>query len=367
MANALVKDGREMLALIPPRGSVAAAVQAAPPGQPGCGGLPPPSGLGNGRPRIGVGSRCAGVLGPPGGDGRVRRAGRADAGAAAARRRKPEPGRRHRGLHRRLYHLEHPAQGALDAEDWRASSGAAVRHGSEGGGGVRARAAGDDVLVRHHPLRRRPPRPCRRLPVLRHAAAAPAGRRPRDEAGAQRHRRRRRHPAQGTRARRALPRPGGRGDGALRRRDGPAEPPAGVLRAPGHLGDLGDPLADRRRARGRPRLRVRRLGVLQRGDLPASSGASAGSGGTTCWRSPPSRAAGPTTRTSATRSTSCCGSHRCPTSRPGSRAGGRVGRAGTSSARPWRCASSARRSTSTEEGAISCSRTTSARRPSPSR
>jgi 8-hydroxy-5-deazaflavin:NADPH oxidoreductase len=32
MANALVKDGREMLALIPPRGSVAAGVQAALPG-----------------------------------------------------------------------------------------------------------------------------------------------------------------------------------------------------------------------------------------------------------------------------------------------------------------------------------------------
>ena len=32
MANALVKDGREMLALIPPRGSVAAALQAALPG-----------------------------------------------------------------------------------------------------------------------------------------------------------------------------------------------------------------------------------------------------------------------------------------------------------------------------------------------
>lgn len=32
MANALVKEGREMLALIPPRGSVAAAVQAALPG-----------------------------------------------------------------------------------------------------------------------------------------------------------------------------------------------------------------------------------------------------------------------------------------------------------------------------------------------
>ncbi len=32
MANALVKDGREMLALVPPRGSVAGAVQAALPG-----------------------------------------------------------------------------------------------------------------------------------------------------------------------------------------------------------------------------------------------------------------------------------------------------------------------------------------------
>ena len=42
-------------------------------------------------------------------------------------------------------------------------------------------------------------------------------------------------------------------------------------------------------------------------------------------------------------------------------------RGGTSSARPWCCASSARRSTSTAEGAIWCSRTTSARRRSPSR
>jgi NADPH-dependent F420 reductase len=32
MANALVKDGREMIALVPPRGSVAAAIQAAVPG-----------------------------------------------------------------------------------------------------------------------------------------------------------------------------------------------------------------------------------------------------------------------------------------------------------------------------------------------
>ncbi len=62
MANALVKEGREMLALIPPRGSVAAAVQAAAAREPGCGRVPPPARLGNGKPRIGVGSRRAGVL-----------------------------------------------------------------------------------------------------------------------------------------------------------------------------------------------------------------------------------------------------------------------------------------------------------------
>jgi NADPH-dependent F420 reductase len=41
MANALVKEGREMLALVPPRGSVAAAVQAAVPDSP-VAALPPP-------------------------------------------------------------------------------------------------------------------------------------------------------------------------------------------------------------------------------------------------------------------------------------------------------------------------------------
>ena len=52
-------------------------------------------------------------------------------------------------------------------------------------------------------------------------------------------------------------------------------------------------------------------------------------------------------RTSATRSTSCCGSRRRPTSRRGRRCGARAGPGGTSSARRWRCASSAPRSTST--------------------
>ena len=60
-----------------------------------------------------------------------------------------------------------------------------------------------------------------------------------------------------------------------------------------------------------------------------------------CWSWRPSTAATPTTRTSATRSTSCCGSLRCPMSRRGSRAGARAGRVGTSSARRWPCASSA--------------------------
>ena len=66
-----------------------------------------------------------------------------------------------------------------------------------------------------------------------------------------------------------------------------------------------------------------------------------------CSRTPASGAAPSTTRTSATRSTSCCGSRRRPTSRRGRRCGDRAGPAGTSSARRWRCASSAPPSTST--------------------
>ena len=50
MANALVKEGREMLALIPPRGSVAAAIQAALPGSLVSAAVPPSAGLGNGGP-----------------------------------------------------------------------------------------------------------------------------------------------------------------------------------------------------------------------------------------------------------------------------------------------------------------------------
>ncbi len=64
MANALVKEGREMLALIPPRGSVAAAVQAALPDSFVAAVVPSSAGVGNGRPGIGVGSGCARVFRP---------------------------------------------------------------------------------------------------------------------------------------------------------------------------------------------------------------------------------------------------------------------------------------------------------------
>ncbi len=63
-------------------------------------------------------------------------------------------------------------------------------------------------------------------------------------------------------------------------------------------------------------------------------------------------AAIPTTRTSATRSTSSCGSPRPTTSRRGSPCGVRDARAGTSSARPWRCGNWAPRSISTAAVAI---------------
>ena len=76
------------------------------------------------------------------------------------------------------------------------------------------------VHVRHHAVRRHAPRPRRRLPHLRRAAAPPARPRPRDPLRAQHHRRRRRDPAQGPRARRALPRPGRGRDGPVRRRHG---------------------------------------------------------------------------------------------------------------------------------------------------
>ena len=67
MANALAKEGREFLALVPPRGSVAASVQAAAARVVGVGGLPSPPGLGDGEARRTAPGRRAGLLGPSGG------------------------------------------------------------------------------------------------------------------------------------------------------------------------------------------------------------------------------------------------------------------------------------------------------------
>ena len=62
------------------------------------------------------------------------------------------------------------------------------------------------VRLRHHALRLDPPRSCRHVPHLRPPHPPTRGARPRGAHGAQRHRRRRLDPAQGPRARRALPR-----------------------------------------------------------------------------------------------------------------------------------------------------------------
>ena len=290
--------------------------------------------------------------------------------AAAARRGQPDQAGRDRGVHRGLHHPQHPPQGALDA---------AARPGSERcGSTTRARRevvafepgpARDDVLVRHHALRRRAPRARRGLPLLRHAAAPPAGRRARD-AGA--------CATSPTSTTTSCARPASSActTSTSPPRRWPAstptwallEPPAGLLRAAGHLGHLRDPVADRRGARGRPRLRVRRLGLLQRGDASPSSAGSAATAATEMLELAAEHGGQPgrpqQARPARLRALAAVAARRAGL---GVALGPGAARAGTSSARRWPCASSARRSTSTAAAATSCSRTTSARRRSPSR
>ena len=97
---------------------------------------------------------------------------------------------------------------------------AALRHGPPGGGAVRAGPARVDVHVRHHAVRRHPPRACGDVHVLRRPATSPDRPRSHGQVRAQRHRRRRPVVRQGPRARRALPRPGGGGGGSLQPRHG---------------------------------------------------------------------------------------------------------------------------------------------------
>ena len=111
VANALVKQGREMLALIPPRGSMAAALQAAAARRLGGGGRPPSPGVRARRPRRHARRRRARVLDHLEATATTVALFASIEGLRPARCRQPGPGRGHRGLHRRPDHAEHPLQG----------------------------------------------------------------------------------------------------------------------------------------------------------------------------------------------------------------------------------------------------------------
>ena len=194
--------------------------------------------------------------------------------------------------------------------------------------------------------------PRRHVRQLRRAAAPAPRPRPRDPVRAQHHRRRRRPAAQGPRARRALPRPGRRRDGPVRRRHEGArharrrwsEPRAtsAIADIRGFIGmvlDRGHAYQAGRRRVLRRRL-VRRFGSVSqlrpRRDARARRRARRQPRRPQQARPARLRALAAVART---------------TSRRGSRCGARAGPAGTSSARPWPCASSAPPSTCTAAAA----------------
>ena len=117
----------------------------------------------------------------------------------------------------------------------------------------------------------------------------------------------------------------------------------------------GQPARDERhgrRARAeRPHLPQRRLDLLpHRRRCPTTASWP----GSITPASRPARGSTPTSTTRRTPATSCCGRRPSPTSRPGTSASAPAAPAGTSSARRWRCASSARRrSTSTAAASTS--------------
>ena len=169
---------------------------------------------------------------------------------------------RRRGAHGGAAQREHPLQVPRRAPPDGSPPGLARgRHAERCGSttllGARSSRSSPGTIVTMYtcgitPVRLGASRPRRDVPHLRRAAAAPARPRPRDPLRAQRHRRRRRHPAQGPRARRALPRPrGGARSRALRRRHGGARPAAGLLRAAGDVGHPGHPRLHRHGPRHR--------------------------------------------------------------------------------------------------------------------
>ena len=209
-------------------------------------------------------------------------------------------------------------------------------------------AARPDVHVRHHAVRRHPPRPRRHVPRLRRAAAAADRPRPHRHVRAQRHRRRRPAVRQGPPARHPLPRPGRRRGGPLRGRHGGAQRAARGVDAAGVVGDPRHPRLHRHGPRPRLRLPGRRRGVLRRHQVRRRSARSATTTdeqmlelGRRARRRRRQPAQAPPARL---RAVAAVGARRAVV---GHDVGARAARAGTSSAARWPCASWARRSTST--------------------
>ena len=176
---------------------------------------------------------------------------------------------------------------------------------------------------------------------LRSLAATTARRRSRDTLRPQRHRRRRRHVAQGARTRRQLPRPRGPGDGQVRTRHATASTccrstpsrarPAAI---PEILTLIGRPFDQRHRLRGR------RLGLLRGLEVPAFRPGQPRRPRARCWNWRPSTAGDLTTRNKRDPLDFVLWQPSLDDEPAWESRWGPAVRAGTSSVRRWRCASS---------------------------
>ena len=322
MVNALAEAGPlEMVALLPARGSMAAELQAALPGSSVTAAMHhlPASLMEDLDSGLVADVLVCGDSTPPHAGRRGLH--RHDGGPACRRSREPRPGRPDRVLHRGLHHgnfgtrsTRRWARGAVTVRLYDTAS--ARSSPFEPGPGSRCTPAASRPTTPRTSATRRPTSP---TTCCNGGFATSA----RDALRPQRHRRRRRHPAQGARARRALPRPRGGGDRALRRdmaglgllprlREPRATSAiADILRCIGRSLDSGHAY----QAGGAVYFDVvRRPGL--RLDLPPRPRAR-------CWRSPTERGGNPDDPNKETRSTSCSGSPPSPTSPSWESCGGR--------------------------------------------
>ena len=208
-------------------------------------------------------------------------------------------------------------------------------------GEVRPTAPGrdrPDVRLRHHAVRRDPPRPRGDLPGLRPGPAGLAGRRPRRALRAERDRRRRPAAGAGRARRRGLGRAGASGRPSCSATDMAA---LRVLPPADFVGAVEAIPRDRAAGAAPARRPARRTCSTTTSTSPSSprrgSATSPGWTSRRCWRCPPSAAATRSGRARRTRSTRCCGGRPGPASRAGTRRSAPAGRAGTWSARRSRC------------------------------